>query len=265
MSVAPITLYTVARIVGGVFGSAGTLIAIACYLAFVLLLWPSLLVRILPTRAPSSDLDARFRRLCDHQHTRIRGVRILEGRATKMANAMLLGVGRFRYVLVTDYLIDHLEPDSLDAVILHEVAHAKQHHLLKKLGSALAAIAVVEIVLAVVVALLHLPAGVVTIGFVVGLPASFLLANGWLGIRLETKADDFAAEVVGPDALRRALDCLAELNMTKRRSGPVWNLLTQHPGIQQRIDRLAARETRADVDLRGNHRADEAVATHARS
>jgi Zn-dependent protease with chaperone function len=108
------------------------------------------------------------------------------------------------------------------------------------------------------VSLFHLPAGVVTVGLVFGVPASFLLANGWLGIRLETKADDYAAEVVGPDALRRGLDCLAQLNMTKRRSGPVWNLLTQHPGVQQRLDRLAVQESRTGQDMPAPTKRDDA-------
>lgn len=70
------------------------------------------------------------------------------------------------------------------------------------------------------------------------LPVSFLLVQGLLGVRLERLADAAPARDVGPTALADALDRLGALNNTKRRTGWLWNLLTQHPGLQQRIDLL---------------------------
>lgn len=49
----------------------------------------------------------------------------------RMITAGVMGlVGRFRYILVTDALLQILSPDELDAVIAHEVGHVKRHHLL---------------------------------------------------------------------------------------------------------------------------------------
>ncbi len=73
-------------------------------------------------------------------------------------------------------------------------------------------------------------------------PVSFLLVQGLVGVRLERRADA-AARDVGPEYLAAALDRLGELNDTKRRTGPVWNLLTQHPGLQQRVDALRSTPT----------------------
>ncbi len=67
-----------------------------------------------------------------------------------------------------------------------------------------------------------------------------LLVHGGLGILLEHGADDYPAQAVGLDPMVRALEKLADLNLIKRRTGAVWNLLTKHSGIEQRADRLRA-------------------------
>jgi len=47
-------------------------------------------------------------------------------------NAAVIGLtARFRYVLMTDALIENLEPEEVEAVFAHEVGHAKHNHLLK--------------------------------------------------------------------------------------------------------------------------------------
>lgn len=48
----------------------------------------------------------------------------------RMITAGVMGlVGRFRYILVTDALLNHLQPAEIDAVIAHEIGHVKKHHL----------------------------------------------------------------------------------------------------------------------------------------
>ena len=49
----------------------------------------------------------------------------------KMITAGVMGlVKRFRYILVTDSLLQLLEPEEIDAVIAHEIGHIKKKHLL---------------------------------------------------------------------------------------------------------------------------------------
>lgn len=49
----------------------------------------------------------------------------------RMITAGVMGlVGRFRYILVTDALLQILNPEEVDAVIAHEVGHVKKKHLL---------------------------------------------------------------------------------------------------------------------------------------
>ena len=65
-----------------------------------------------------------------------------------------------------------------------------------------------------------------------------LVVVGVVGIKLEQQADDYAASVVGAAEMRRALENLAEINMMKLRTGRFWNIMSQHPGMEQRIQRL---------------------------
>ena len=49
----------------------------------------------------------------------------------KMITAGVMGlVGKFRYLLVTGALLQHLEPEEIDAVIAHEIGHIRKKHLL---------------------------------------------------------------------------------------------------------------------------------------
>ncbi len=65
-----------------------------------------------------------------------------------------------------------------------------------------------------------------------------IVAQGIVGVRLERSADDYASATTSPDALRRGLEKLATANAAKRRTGRLWNLINQHPGMDQRIERL---------------------------
>ncbi len=48
-----------------------------------------------------------------------------------MITAGVMGlVGRFRYILVTPALLDSLEDDEVEAVVLHEIGHVQNHHML---------------------------------------------------------------------------------------------------------------------------------------
>ncbi len=49
----------------------------------------------------------------------------------RMITAAVMGlVSRFRYILVTDALLQILSPDEIDQVIAHEIGHVKRKHLL---------------------------------------------------------------------------------------------------------------------------------------
>jgi Zn-dependent protease with chaperone function len=218
----------------------------ALLLTFVVVLAgaPLLAVRLMPSRPLEEPLRSRLQELLRRGGVRVRGVRVLDTRGQKVANALILGpVPVLRYIVVTDHLLQSMEPDEVDAVVAHEMGHAKQHHLLVKLGALLAAVAVLVGALALGGRLLEgLDPAVLVLAAPLLLLLSVLLVQGGLGLLLERRADEYAARLVGVDAVVRALDKLAEVNTMKRRTGALWNLATHHPGIEQRVERLRGRQ-----------------------
>jgi STE24 endopeptidase len=213
---------------------------------------PMLIAWLVPGRPPPEGLAGRIDALARKLRVRIGGVRLLESRAEKVANALVAGtIPRWRYVFLTDHLVDRFDEDEVDAVVAHELGHAKQHHLLVKVGVFLG-----------LYTLLILPAffvdggeggdandgtvvAILGLALAMALLVGLFLIQGAVGIWLEKRADRFAAEVVGADAMARALDRLATENAARKRTGRLWNLLQQHPGIADRIEDLRRRGRRA--------------------
>lgn len=213
-------------------------------------LGPLLLTKVMTTRAVDDPLRGRVLHLCADRRLRVREVRVLDTRGGKVAIAAISGVlPNLRYVFLTDHLLDILDDDEVEAVLAHEIGHGKGHHLLVKLGLGL-------LVLGGLVALVTLPgAGLLAalmgaVGptlVVVALPVVavtvLVVVHGVVGVALEQRADDYAVRTVGAEPLTGALKKLTEANAMKRRTGWLWNVLQQHPGMEQRITRLTQRQT----------------------
>jgi Zn-dependent protease with chaperone function len=224
-----------------------------------LLLAPLLLFATM-ARPVSEECRQRFQQLADRMGVRVRGFRVLPSRRQRVANAAQIGgLPDLRYIAVTDYLVDNMTPEQLDAVVAHELAHAAKHHVLKKAGAWLLTWAGFQ---AAFLALTRGHAGRPVLATApVLLAVAYLVVQGAVGVRLERQADRVAAGVVGAEAMASSLERLGQLNDTQLDTGRGWNLLTQHPGLGQRIEdarRMAAEPypvagrpgTQADVPSR---------------
>jgi hypothetical protein len=238
-----VTLWVVA--VHDMHGAA-QLVLLPLWIAFIvgiLLLTPLLMRAMLPTRPVDDGVRQRLLQLASEQKVKVRDIRCMDTGPEQTANALMIGLfPQVRYVLITDSLLRNLEPDELDAVFAHELAHAKKHHLLIKIGALLVGwLPVVGIVAAVTALGGHRSPALIVAATVLAMllmMASLLVTQGVVGVRLERSADDYASATTDSDALRRGLEKLAAANATKRHTGRLWNLLTQHPGMDQRIERL---------------------------
>lgn len=217
------------------------------FLAVVAVAQPFVMNAAMRTRPLDGALRERIIELCRRHGLAIRDARMIDSRGGKVANAAISGVvPPLRYVYLTDHIIEILTADELDAVVAHEIAHGKEHHILIKLVVGLLGIGALFALMmlndAAVMRWLF-DAGMlgVLLGFPVALIVVMLLAHGVVGVALEKRADDRAAEAVGAAPLARALDKLADANKAKRRTGWLWNVLQQHPGMEQRIARLEQR------------------------
>lgn len=224
---------------------ADHLVIIAAGYGVIILLANALLAPLwlvaLKAEALPSATRTRLMGLSKRLHGGVRDIRSYQGRSQRAANAAQVGIlPGLRYILVSDYLLENMTDDEVDAVVAHEIGHARGNHVgLKLLGivavwTGLAAISGSAIGSGSSNASV---AGAITpFAFIVAL----ILVQGVIGIHLEQRADDAAASAVGAQHLASALNKLSDLNHTRLRTGGFWSVLTQHPGLERRIERLNA-------------------------
>jgi STE24 endopeptidase len=125
-----VALRPVARSVGaetaGHLHQALVLLAVAG----IYILSPEILRRVLPTRPlEDSPLRQRLLRLASRQKLKVRNI-LLWQTHHNICNAAVMGiVGRFRYVLLTDLLIETMSDEQIEAVFAHEVGHIVHRHM----------------------------------------------------------------------------------------------------------------------------------------
>lgn len=211
-------------------------------LVALLVLVPIVFVLVAGARRLETEQGRRLLEMCRTNGLNVRGIRVISTRSTKVANAMIIGpFARLSHIVLTDYLLEHFSEREVEAVVAHEIAHGKGHHLLLRLGAwLLFSIVVGGAAIAAAIQFSISPAWV-AVGLPVLFLAGFVAVFGGVGVMLERRADRYGARLVGTDAMVDALEKLAEANMAKRRTGWLWNVATQHPGIAQRIADLRRR------------------------
>lgn len=236
--------------VSSAHGSGHLIAIIGGYVGLIVALQtllPPVLIKALRCEPPPADAEARMRALADRMGVRVRGFVTYPGHSQRRANALQIGIiPRLRYIAVSDYLLENLSPEEADAVVAHELGHARGRHLLLKLGTIAAVWAIFQIGLAWAVAAEHVhqtTAAVFIFPLAIAFPIGIFVIRGLLGVRLEERADDAAARAVGTEYVVSALDKLAELNDSKRDTGRGWALLTEHPGFDRRLARLRTSST----------------------
>ena len=136
-------------------------------------------------------------------------------------NAAVMGlIAPLRYILLSDALLEQIRKEQVEAVMAHELAHVRRHHMFWLLITAVGALGVLELVFAAVLAgaqtalpapsprgpqlvqagysaaltdWLHSPEALV-IGTLLAAGACWLAVFGWVSRRIERQADTFAAQ-----------------------------------------------------------------------
>ncbi|MEM6552553.1 MAG: M48 family metallopeptidase [Planctomycetota bacterium] len=164
--------------------------------AVILLLSPPLLALVWDTaELPAGEVRDRLEAMCERHGVRVR--RLLLWRTHGgMINAAVVGfIPPLRYVLLSDALLEQVEPREIEAVMAHELAHVKHRHPVWLLGAAVVMLAGAQVLLG---------AGLVRAGYdttsgnaftlVLVLSIALWLAGfGWVSRRFERQADTFAA------------------------------------------------------------------------
>lgn len=165
---------------------------------------------------PQGPLRERLTAMCKRHRVGVREL-LLWHTFGGMINAAVMGlIAPVRYILLTDALLDRMPQPQVEAVMAHELAHVRKHHLFWLLLTAGALVAGLEVAAQVVLDLLTptVPQnpifvrasmvdpllvwlddpqnwGVLGVGPAI---AVWVLAFGWVSRRFERQADTFAVQ-----------------------------------------------------------------------
>lgn len=133
-----------------------------------------------------------------------------------------------RHVVLSRGVAEKLTPDELRAIMAHELGHIRHCHLLKLMG-----ITAGWMVLCWALATLGHPyvAGLAYVPF-------WGAVLPYVSRRMEFEADCYAARMTSRDAVIAALRRIAALSYMPVELPAEYQLLDDHPSINQRIDRL---------------------------
>jgi STE24 endopeptidase len=163
---------------------------------------PELLKRVLNTQPlEAGSLRTRLENLCKRSGLRYRDILLWQTNNT-MANAAVMGiVPRWRYILMSDLLLETMTDQQIEAVFAHEVGHIVHRHMAWYIVFFLifmfAAAGPGTLVQNHLSALIELPAQLPfdLVTLTLGL-AGFLLVFGYLSRRFEQQADVYAARTM---------------------------------------------------------------------
>ena len=190
----------------------------------IAILAPAMVVRLLGARPlPEGEVRTTLESMCDRAGVRVRNI-LLWPTGGRLVNAAVTGfVGRLRWVLLTDGLLETLRREQVMAVMAHELAHARRRHM-PWMGVGLVAMSMVlaEAIDPLLAAArsARIDAGGVDaaiiadlwwmdIGATVVVLTGTLLGFGWISRRFERQADAFAAVRMSVDADDRPLDTVS--------------------------------------------------------
>lgn len=209
-----------------------------------------------------SQLAERIESLCKRAGIRPCPAYVMFMPGGKVVNAMFSGLFPFyRRIFITDTAIEQLTVEEMEAIVAHEIGHAKKRHLWKGLVFILIFLVLSLIFIfylfdkfleSLLVALSAIPLLVVwmseypgltsTLGMIVWI-LSYVgilgVVDGILSRHFEKEADIFAANLTGnKDAYLSMLEKLARLNHMPKRWGKT-EIKQTHPSIQKRMDYIA--------------------------
>ena len=169
----------------------------------VLALMPPVLCRLWDT-VPLSPGPVReaIAQICDAHRVRVRELLLWRTGGTMVNGAVIGLLPRLRYVVVTDALVEALEPEQVAAVAAHEVGHVRRRHMPWLAASVLGSVTVIGTGLGWVANAIPLrltegiPLGDESVvgAFLVVTLVGVLLTLGFVSRRFEWQADAFAAQ-----------------------------------------------------------------------
>jgi len=197
----------------------------------------------------NDSLKDRIVKLAEKTGFRARGVYEIDlSKDTKKANAVVMGMGRHKKIVLCDTLLKNFTDDEIELVMGHELGHHKMRHILKLMlfsgGSTIlifyiASIAFLKFHAILNYMLLHDFESLVLIYAIVSILNIFILplSNAY-SRKLEKDADRFALKVTAnKPAFISTMKKLAEQNLADTAPGKFYEImLYDHPPISRRLE-----------------------------
>ncbi len=214
--------------------------------AIMYVLSPSFIRRIWATHPlPDGELRSRIELLAEKENIRFRDVLVWDTAGGKIANAGMAGLmPMFRYIFLTNSLLDDFTMDEIETVVAHEFGHIKYRHMMLYLVLSfgyLVFYSVLYVRLLPVIRDLHL--GITAIAFfsaaatLLAFYTYFIFIFRFLSRRFERQADLYAVDSTGkPEVFKSALVKLSATNYTPRRTSRWVELVRTHPSISRRLE-----------------------------
>ncbi len=199
---------------------------------------------------PEGELRAAIETYAGAQDFKMRGVYVMDGsKRSSKANALFVGFGRFRKIVLYDTLIQKHTVPELVSVLAHEMGHYKRGHIIKFLLMSLAGSGLMFFILSLTirapvvfqafgVARPSVYAGIVFFGLLyTPIDMTLSVFGNWVSRRFEYQADAFAVTTVSqPESMVLALKKLSADNLANLTPHPLKVFLDySHPPVLQRI------------------------------
>ncbi len=146
-------------------------------------------------RLPPGELRDELHALCARHKVRVADLLIWETRGALLNGALVGVLPRLRYIMLTDALLERLSAREVEAVMAHEIAHARHRHIPWLIGTVLVVVGLVSSL------------ATLALGRVAGVPEGWahaiggglaivgaILVLGWVSRRFEEQADAFAVQ-----------------------------------------------------------------------
>ncbi len=229
------TSYTHIRITNYIrsFGGASLFLDIGLLALFAVIAFPWLIKVLWQGRPfPEGELKARFLALLERSGVKARAILHWGPRDSSLANACVMGPwSRMRYIMISPGLVSMLSPEECEAVIAHEIGHARHGHLTLLIALLLSMMAASGLVLTIL-DVKNIFAQTAILLCMIG-----LFLRGLFGVisrQCEREADLTSAELMGtPVPLIAALEKLGESGGGTR-DVYSWH----HDSIAQRVEWL---------------------------
>jgi STE24 endopeptidase len=216
------------------------------FLTFLFACLMPFLIRWIWKGEPLKDVEIRrqLETLARRAGVTYRDVILLHTKRSKLANAWVSGIlPKLRFLFISDYLIENLTPQEIEAVLAHELGHLKHCHLFKQIkwivfsfggGLILAWLSYWSL------RRLPLPSWMFWLSFslINFIPIALVIRIGVMNFwrQMEFEADAYAVELTcRPDAFIQALRKLILLNDVSRDLSRADEMLSTHPIFQARI------------------------------